>query len=91
MAFGLSRTIELFGGTLIALGLLTRAAAFVASGEMGFAYFLAHAPNGFWPIKNRGELAVTFCFLFLYIAARGAGRFGSDHLLRHRTDHVVKS
>jgi len=65
--------IELVAGALIALGLWTSYAAFLASGEMAVAYFTAHAPGGFWPILNRGELAVVYCLLFLYIASRGAG------------------
>src|SRR5260370_11243170 len=60
--------IEFGAGVLIALGLFTTIAAFVASGEMAVAYFRAHAPHGFWPIRNRGELAALFCFVFLYIA-----------------------
>ena len=72
--------IELVGGTLIALGLLTRPAAFIASGEMAVAYFLAHQPQGTWPIQNRGELAVVYCFAFLYIAARGAGIWSIDSI-----------
>lgn len=70
--------IEFFGGVLIALGLFTRAAAFIASGEMAAAYFMAHNPHGFWPILNHGELAVALCFAFLFIAAHGAGRFSLD-------------
>jgi putative oxidoreductase len=70
--------VEFVGGVLIALGLLTRIAAFIASGEMASAYFMAHAPGGFHPIINKGELAVVYCFLFLYIATRGAGRYGVD-------------
>jgi putative oxidoreductase len=70
--------IELVGGLLIAIGLFTSLAAFLASGEMAVAYFKAHAPNDALPIVNHGELAVLFCFLFLYIAARGAGRFSLD-------------
>ncbi len=77
-------TIELIGGTLIALGLFTSIAAFLASGEMAVAYFWVHAQRGFWPILNHGELAVALCFIFLYIAARGSGRYSLDHLLRHR-------
>jgi putative oxidoreductase len=76
--------IELLAGPLIAFGLLTSLAAFIASGEMAFAYFLSHAPRDFWPIKNKGELAATFCFLFLYIAARGAGGISLDHLICSR-------
>jgi len=70
---GLAGVIELGAGLLIASGVLTRPAAFLASGEMAFAYWLAHAPRGFWPIRNGGEVAVVNCFLFLYIASQGAG------------------
>ncbi len=73
---GLAGCIEFVGGLLIALGVLTRYAAFVASGEMAFAYFTQHFPRGFWPIRNDGELAVLYCFLFLYIAANGRGVWG---------------
>jgi putative oxidoreductase len=79
---GLAGVIEFFGGLLIALGVLTSIAAFIASGEMAFAYFMQHAPKGFWPIQNKGELAVLFCFLFLYIAANGAGIWGLGRLFR---------
>jgi putative oxidoreductase len=65
--------IELVGGVLIAIGLLGSWAAFIASGEMAVAYFQAHAPRGPIPLTNGGEAAVLFCFLFLYIAARGNG------------------
>ena len=74
--------IELVGGVLIAIGLLTRAAAFISSGEMAVAYFKAHAPGGFWPIQNKGEAAVIFCFVFLFIAAHGGGRYSVDAVLR---------
>jgi putative oxidoreductase len=74
-------TIELVGGTLILLGLLTRPVAFIASGEMAFAYFMAHFPKGFWPILNGGEPAVLFCFIFLFLAANGGGPFSLDHLI----------
>ncbi len=70
--------IEFGGGILIVLGLFTRFAAFIASGEMAVAYFHQHAKHGFFPIVNKGELAVVFCFLFLYIACHGAGKFGID-------------
>ena len=68
--------IEVIGGALVAVGLFTRIAAFVCSGEMAFAYFMAHAPKGFFPIApagNGGELAIVYCFVFLYIAAAGPG------------------
>lgn len=70
---GLAGTIELVCGLLVMLGLFARWAAFLASGTMAVAYFMAHFPRAFWPIENRGELAVVYCFAFLYIAARGAG------------------
>ena len=73
---GLAGGIELVGGLLIALGVLTSFVAFIASGEMAFAYFMQHFPRGFWPIQNGGELAVLYCFLFLYIAANGVGLWG---------------
>jgi len=70
--------IEFFGGLLIALGLWTGIAAFVSSGQMAVAYFMMHAPGGFWPIQNQGELAALYCFAFLYIACKGTGRLGID-------------
>ena len=76
--------IELLGGGLIALGLFTVPAAFVASGEMAVAYFKQHAPASFWPIVNKGELAVLFCFVFLYIAAHGPGALSLDSTVRRR-------
>ena len=65
--------IEFVGGALVAIGLWTSYAAFIASGEMAVAYFIAHAAKGFWPILNKGELAVLYGFVFLYIASRGSG------------------
>src|SRR6266498_3885508 len=65
--------IELISGVLIAVGFVTGAAAFIASGMMAAAYFMAHFPAGFWPIQNDGELSVLYCFLFLYMAMRGSG------------------
>jgi putative oxidoreductase len=76
--------IEFFGGILIALGLAAGIAAFIASGEMAVAYFTTHAPRGFWPVLNGGERAAFYCFFFLYVAARGSGRFGLDAALRKR-------
>ena len=74
--------IEVFGGALIALGLFTRPVAFIASGEMAFAYFIGHFPQGFWPIQNHGEPAVLLCFVFLFFAASGAGPWSLDHAIR---------
>jgi putative oxidoreductase len=78
----LAGIIELGGGILIALGLLTGIAAFLASGEMAVAYFKAHAPQAFWPIENQGELAVVYCFLFLFMAAYGSGAISLDRMMR---------
>jgi putative oxidoreductase len=76
--FGLAGVIEFVGGLMIAAGFLTGFAAFVASGEMAYAYFTAHVPRGLWPIRNGGELAVLYCFVFLYISCRGSGVWGID-------------
>jgi putative oxidoreductase len=73
--FGVGGLIEFVGGLLIAIGLFTSWAAFIASGEMAVAYLMVHAKDGFWPILNKGELAVLYCFVFLYIACRGGGRY----------------
>ncbi len=77
---GLAGFIELIGGLLIAIGFLTGYAAILASGEMAAAYFMAHAPKGGVPIQNGGELAVLYCFLFFYIAARGGGVWSVDSM-----------
>jgi putative oxidoreductase len=79
---GLAGLIEFFGGLLIMVGWLTGYAAFIASGEMAGAYFMGHYPDGFWPILNNGELPVLFCFIFLYVASKGAGAWSIDHILR---------
>ncbi len=76
--------IEFGAGLLIAFGLLTRIAAFVAAGEMAVAYFMVHVKGGFWPILNKGELAVAYCFVFLFIAAHGGGRYSLDGAIRGR-------
>ena len=78
----LAGIIEFGGGLLMAIGLFTRVAAFLASGEMAAAYFMVHAKMGFWPILNKGELAVAYCFVFLFIAAHGAGAFSLDGMRR---------
>jgi putative oxidoreductase len=75
---GLAGVMELVGGVLMVLGLFTRPVAFVLSGEMAVAYFMAHAPKGFWPISNQGDLAVLFCFVFLYFSVAGAGAYSLD-------------
>jgi putative oxidoreductase len=81
---GLAGVIEVFGGAAIALGLFTSPIAFIASGEMAVAYFQAHVPRGFWPIENGGELAALYCFVFLYFAAAGSGKWSLDSAFRRR-------
>ena len=76
--------IELIGGTLVMLGLLTRFAAFLCSGLMAFAYWMAHGTNALLPIQNHGELAAIFCFVFLFVSAHGAGIWSLDHLFARR-------
>ncbi|MBS0538178.1 MAG: DoxX family protein [Proteobacteria bacterium] len=75
---GVAGTLELVGGALLAIGLFTRPVAFILSGQMAVAYFMAHAPKGFHPILNGGELAIVYSFLFLYIAAAGPGPWSLD-------------
>jgi putative oxidoreductase len=83
--YGASGALELVGGTLLALGLFSRAVAFVLSGEMAFAYFIAHARYSFFPVVNEGTLAVLFCFVFFYLAAAGGGPWSLDALLARRS------
>ncbi len=75
---GFAGLLELVGGVLLVIGLFTRPVAFVLSGLMAAAYFIAHAPQGFFPILNGGELAALYCFVFLYIAAAGGGAWSVD-------------
>lgn len=77
--------IEVVGGGLIALGLFTRAAAFLSSGQMAVAYFMAHGSQGFWPALNGGEAAILFCFVFLYLVFAGPGPWSLDAVVRKRT------
>lgn len=81
---GLAGLLELVGGLLILVGLFTRQTAFILSGEMAVAYFMAHAPHGFLPMLNQGELAVVYCFVFLYFSVAGAGAYSIDEM-RNRT------
>src|SRR6202045_5329207 len=74
--------VEIICGFLVAFGLLTRIAAFVASGEMAVAFFMVHAPRGLIPYVNKGELAVVYCFVFFYIFLRGPGSWSIDALLK---------
>jgi len=76
--------IETCAGPLLILGLFTRPVAFLLCGEMAVAYFRTHAPRGFWPIRNGGELAVLYCFLFLYLFSAGPGPISLDRVLRHK-------
>ena len=77
--------LEFFGGLGILLGVFTRPIAFVLSGFMAVAYFMAHAPRGFWPLLNRGELAVLYCFTFLLLAAAGGGPYTLERLWQKRS------
>lgn len=79
---GVAGALELVGGSLILVGLFTRPVAFLLCGMMAFAYFIGHAPRGFFPIVNQGEAAILFCFVFLLLAAAGAGAWSLDGLRR---------
>jgi putative oxidoreductase len=81
---GAAGILEVVGGALMALGLFTRPVAFILSGEMAVAYFRQHAPRGFWPILNGGELAILFCFLWLFFSATGPGPISLDTLIRKK-------
>jgi putative oxidoreductase len=81
---GFAGALEAFGGALVLLGLFTRPVAFILSGEMAVAYFMGHAPNGFWPVINQGTPAVLFCFMFLYLSSAGAGPWSLDALRGRR-------
>ena len=75
-----SAAIELVAGILVTIGLFTRLAAFIAAGEMAVAYWMMHFPQGFWPIANKGEAAILYCFVFLYLAAAGPGAWSVDRM-----------
>ena len=81
---GAAALIELIGGSLFVLGLFTRIVAFIMSGEMAVAYFMAHAHGSFYPILNKGELAVLYCFVFLYFVFSGGGAFSFDAVMRRK-------
>ena len=76
--------LEFVGGVLLMVGLFTRPVAFILSGMMAVAYFMAHAGQGFWPVVNKGELAVVYCFVFLYLSAAGGGPWSVDAILSRR-------
>jgi putative oxidoreductase len=75
---GIAGLLETVGGALLLLGLFTRPVAFILAGEMAIAYFIGHAPQGFWPVLNQGHPAVLFCFVWLYLSAAGAGPWSLD-------------
>jgi putative oxidoreductase len=77
---GIAGLLELVGGALLVLGLFTRPVAFILSGEMAFAYWIAHAPRSFFPVLNDGDAAILYCFVFLYLAVAGGGAWSVDNL-----------
>ena len=79
---GVAGILEFFGGLLLLVGLFTRPVAFILSGLLAVAYFMAHAPQGFWPVLNRGELAVLYSFVYLYLAVAGGGSWSVDYCWR---------
>jgi putative oxidoreductase len=81
---GVAGVLEFFGGLLVMLGLFTRPAAFILSGQMAVAYFMVHAPQGFWPIQNKGDLATIWSFVFLYLAVAGGGEWSLDRAWRQK-------
>jgi putative oxidoreductase len=80
--FGIAGMFELIGGTLLILGLFTRPVAFILSGEMAAAYFIEHFPRSFFPVQSDGDLAVSLCFAFLYLAFAGGGPWSLDAVMR---------
>lgn len=83
---GIAGILEFFGGILILLGLRTRPVAFLLAGEMAVVFWWRHFPNGGWPIENRGELPILFCFIFLFLFAAGSGRFSLDGVRRRSSE-----
>jgi putative oxidoreductase len=81
---GVAGMLEFYGGLLVALGLFTRPAAFILSGQMAVAYFMVHAPKGFWPLQNKGDLAMLWSFVFLYLAVAGGGSWSLDRSWRRK-------
>ena len=82
--FGLAGILELFGGLLLLIGLFTRPVAFILAGEMAVAYFQVHFPRGFFPLANKGEPAVVYCFIYLYLIFAGGGPWSIDHAIASR-------
>ncbi len=85
---GVAGALEVVGGALLLLGLFTRPVAFVVSGEMAFAYFMGHAPQGHWPVLNGGQPAILYCFIWLYISSAGPGPWSLDALRRGKVGAV---
>ena len=81
---GVAAILEAFGGLLLLVGLFTRPVAFLLSGEMAFAYFMGHAPMGFWPVLNMGTPAILFCFIWLYISSAGPGPWSVDAMMSRK-------
>ena len=88
---GLAGVLEVFGGVLLLVGLFTRPVAFVLSGFMAVAYFMAHAPQGFYPALNQGDAAILFCFVFLYLVFAGPGAFSLDALRQSQAAGLAPS
>ncbi len=88
---GLQGVLEVFGGLLLALGLFTRPVAFLLSGNMAVAYFMAHAPRSFFPVNNGGDAAILYCFVFFYLFAAGPGPWSIDMLVRRTGSEPVRS
>ena len=86
---GAAGAIELVGGVLMLLGWFSRSVAFVLAGEMAVAYFVAHAPQGFWPVLNGGVDAVLYCFIWLYLSAAGPGPWSLDARRRSATSPII--
>jgi putative oxidoreductase len=85
---GFAGALELVGGALLLVGLFTRPVAFIVAGEMAVAYFMGHAPQGFWPVLNQGAPAILFCFIWLYISSAGPGPWSLDALRRRQPGAV---
>jgi putative oxidoreductase len=84
---GFAGALEMVGGAFLLVGLFTRPVAFLLSGEMAVAYFMGHAPQGFWPVLNQGSPAILFCFLWLYISSAGPGPWSLDAIRRRGSSH----
>lgn len=86
---GLAGVLEVFGGALLMVGLFTRPVAFLLSGQMAVAYFQAHFPRSFWPVRNGGEPALLFCFIWLYLSAAGGGPWSLDQWIRNKKGNLT--